>query len=108
MSMKSVAGAGYDAGPEGLSFSPAAVASLAPSWWKPRKMFACHRANLCMKHGAPRDARSKAVLAARLARWSKRGLAAAPITPVFLNHLGRPVINLGSRGDYGVYQLDVR
>jgi N-acetylated-alpha-linked acidic dipeptidase len=101
---ESVAGAATTAGSEGLSFSPAAVASLAP-----------------MLVGASKDVRApsgKSLFEAWRATSMRDSQAAAPPLDsalvetrigsgsdhtVFLNHLGRPVINLGFTGDYGVY-----
>jgi N-acetylated-alpha-linked acidic dipeptidase len=101
---ESVAGAATTAGPDGLSFSPSAVASLAP-----------------MLVEASRDVRAPSgkslyeAWRATSARSSKTGTTPADSAlvetrigsgsdhTVFLNHLGRPVINLGFTGDYGVY-----
>jgi N-acetylated-alpha-linked acidic dipeptidase len=100
---ESVAGAATTAGPDGLSFSPAAVASLAP-----------------MLVEASKDVRApsgKTLYEAWRATRMRDSKAAAPFDStlvetrigsgsdhtVFLNHLGRPVINLSFTGDYGVY-----
>jgi N-acetylated-alpha-linked acidic dipeptidase len=100
---ESVAGAATTAGPDGLSFSPSAVASLAP-----------------MLVEASRDVRApsgKTLYDAWRATRMRDSKAAAPFDStlvetrigsgsdhtVFLNHLGRPVINLSFTGDYGVY-----
>jgi len=101
---ESVAGAATTAGPDGLSFSPAAVSSLAP-----------------MLIEAARDVRAPSgvsLLDAWRRTWSRDHKTTATPTDaelvdtrigsgsdhtVFLNHLGRPVINLGFSGDYGVY-----
>jgi N-acetylated-alpha-linked acidic dipeptidase len=100
---ESVAGAATTAGPDGLSFSPSAVASLAP-----------------MLVEASKDVRApsgKTLYDAWRATRMRDSKAAAPFDStlvetrigsgsdhtVFLNHLGRPVINLGFTGDYGVY-----
>lgn len=101
---ESVAGATTTAGPEGLSFTPSAVASLAP-----------------MLVEASRDVRApsgKSLYEAWRATSKRDDKASAPPVDsglvetrigsgsdhtVFLNHLGRPVINLGFSGDYGVY-----
>jgi N-acetylated-alpha-linked acidic dipeptidase len=101
---ESVAGAATTAGLEGLSFSPSAVASLAP-----------------MLVGASKDVRApsgKSLYEAWRATSKRDSKANAPPLDsalvetrigsgsdhtVFLNHLGRPVINLGFSGDYGVY-----
>jgi N-acetylated-alpha-linked acidic dipeptidase len=101
---ESVAGAATTAGPAGLSFDPSSVASLAP-----------------MLAEATRDVPAPtggSVHEAWQATWMRDHKAAAPPPladlietrvgsgsdhTVFLNHLGRPVINLGYTGDYGVY-----
>ncbi len=101
---ESVAGAATTAGPDGLSFSPSAVSSLAP-----------------MLIEAARDVRAPSgvsLLEAWRRTWSRdHRTSVAPTDAelvdtrigsgsdhtVFLNHLGRPVINLGFTGDYGVY-----
>jgi N-acetylated-alpha-linked acidic dipeptidase len=101
---EAVSGAATTAGPEGLSFDPSAVASLVP-----------------MLVEATADVRApsgKSLYDAWLATWMRDHKAAAAPSmsamvetrigsgsdhTVFLNHLGRPVINLGFTGDYGVY-----
>ena len=101
---EAVSGAASTAGPEGLSFDPSAVASLAP-----------------MLVEATADVRApsgKTLHEAWLATWMRDHKASAPPAmsalvetrigsgsdhTVFLNHLGRPVVNLGFSGDYGVY-----
>ncbi len=100
---ESVSGAATTAGPDGLSFDPSAVASLAP-----------------MLVEATADVRSpsgKSLHDAWQSTWMRDHKAAQPSMSslvetrigsgsdhtVFLNHLGRPVINLGFTGDYGVY-----
>ena len=101
---ESVAGAATTAGPEGLAFSPSAVSSLGP-----------------MLVEAARDVRApsgRSLLEAWRRTWSRdHGTTTTPTDAelvdtrigsgsdhtVFLNHLGRPVINLGFTGDYGVY-----
>jgi N-acetylated-alpha-linked acidic dipeptidase len=101
---EAVAGAATTAGPEGLAFSPSAVASLAPMLLE-----AAHRV---------RAPSGKSLYEAwRATAMRDRKLTAPPLDAalvetrigsgsdhtVFLNHLGRPVINLGFEGDYGVY-----
>ena len=101
---EAVSGAATTAGPDGLSFDPSAVASLAP-----------------MLVEATADVRApsgQSLYQAWLATWMRDHKASAPPSvstlvetrigsgsdhTVFLNHLGRPVINLGFTGDYGVY-----
>ncbi|HET8925625.1 MAG TPA: M28 family metallopeptidase [Candidatus Acidoferrum sp.] len=101
---ESVAGAATTAGPDGLSFSPSAVASLAPMLVEASR-----------EVRAPSGKSLYEVWRATSARNSKTGTAPADSAlvetrigsgsdhTVFLNHLGRPVINLGFTGDYGVY-----
>jgi N-acetylated-alpha-linked acidic dipeptidase len=101
---ESVAGAATTAGPDGLSFEPAAVASLAP-----------------MLVEASKDVRAPSGKSLyetwRATSMRDKKLAAPPADPalvqtrigsgsdhtVFLNHLGRPVMLLGFTGEYGVY-----
>jgi N-acetylated-alpha-linked acidic dipeptidase len=101
---ESVAGAATTAGPEGLSFSPAAVASLAPMLVEASKdvrapsgksLYEAWRATAMrdLKTGSPPF--DSALVETRIGSGSDH--------TVFLNHLGRPVINLGFTGDYGVY-----
>jgi N-acetylated-alpha-linked acidic dipeptidase len=101
---ESVAGAATTAGPEGLSFSPAAVASLAPMLVEAAKdvrapsgksLYEAWRATAMrdLKVGSPPF--DSALVETRIGSGSDH--------TVFLNHLGRPVINLGFTGDYGVY-----
>jgi N-acetylated-alpha-linked acidic dipeptidase len=100
---ESVSGAATTAGPEGLSFDPSAVASLAPM--------------LVEATAGVRAPSGKSLAEAWLSTWTRDHKAAPPALydmvetrigsgsdhTVFLNHLGRPVINLGFTGDYGVY-----
>jgi N-acetylated-alpha-linked acidic dipeptidase len=103
---EAVAGAATTAGPAGLSFDASSVASLAPMLVE-----ATHDVP------APTPAGSS-MYEAWQATWMREHKAAAPPPladlietrvgsgsdhTVFLNHLGRPVINLGYTGDYGVY-----
>jgi N-acetylated-alpha-linked acidic dipeptidase len=101
---EAVAGAAATAGPEGLSFSPSAVASLAPMLVE-------------ATHGVPAPSGKSLYDAWQATAMRDRRLSAPIADPdlvetrigsgsdhtVFLNHLGRPVINLGFDGDYGVY-----
>jgi N-acetylated-alpha-linked acidic dipeptidase len=101
---ESVAGAAITAGPEGLSFKPSAVASLAPMLVEASKdvrapsgksLYEAWRATSIRDKklsGPPADS---ALVETRIGSGSDH--------TVFLNHLGRPVINLGFSGDYGVY-----
>jgi N-acetylated-alpha-linked acidic dipeptidase len=101
---ESVAGAAATAGPEGLSFSPAAVASLAPMLVEASKdvrapsgksLYEAWRATSMRDSQASTPPLDSALVETRIGSGSDH--------TVFLNHLGRPVINLGFTGDYGVY-----
>jgi N-acetylated-alpha-linked acidic dipeptidase len=101
---ESVAGAGTTAGPEGLSFSPAAVASLAPMLVEASKdvrvpsgksLYEAWRATAMRDSKAGSPPLDNTLVETRIGSGSDH--------TVFLNHLGRPVINLGFTGDYGVY-----
>jgi len=101
---ESVAGAAMTAGPEGLSFSPSAVASLAPMLVEASKDVRAPSGKSLYegwRATSKRDARASAppldsgLVETRIGSGSDH--------TVFLNHLGRPVINLGFGGDYGVY-----
>jgi N-acetylated-alpha-linked acidic dipeptidase len=101
---ESVAGATTTAGPEGLSFSPAAVASLAPMLVEASKdvrapsgksLYEGWRATSMRDLKASSPPFDSALVETRIGSGSDH--------TVFLNHLGRPVINLGFTGDYGVY-----
>ena len=101
---ESVAGAASTAGPEGLSFSPSAVASLAPMLVEASKevrapsgksLYDAWRATTMRDSKAGSPPFDSALVETRIGSGSDH--------TVFLNHLGRPVINLGFTGDYGVY-----
>lgn len=101
---ESVAGAATTAGPEGLSFSPAAVASLAPMLVEASKdvrapsgksLYEAWRATSMRDDKASAPPLDSALVETRIGSGSDH--------TVFLNHLGRPVMNLGFSGDYGVY-----
>jgi N-acetylated-alpha-linked acidic dipeptidase len=101
---ESVAGAATTAGPEGLSFSPSAVASLAPMLVEASKevrapsgksLYEAWRATAMRDRKAGTPLLDSALVETRIGSGSDH--------TVFLNHLGRPVINLGFTGDYGVY-----
>jgi len=101
---ESVAGAATTAGNEGLSFSPAAVASLAPMLVEASKdvrapsgksLYEAWRATRMRDSKASSPPFDGALVETRIGSGSDH--------TVFLNHLGRPVINLGFTGDYGVY-----
>src|SRR5712671_4108830 len=101
---ESVAGAATTAGPEGLSFSPSAVASLAPMLVEASKdirvpsgksLYEAWRATAMRDSKVGSPPLDSALVETRIGSGSDH--------TVFLNHLGRPVINLGFTGDYGVY-----
>ncbi len=101
---ESVAGAATTAGPDGLSFSPSAVASLAPMLVEASKdvrapseksLYEAWRATTMRDSKASAPPFDSALVETRIGSGSDH--------TVFLNHLGRPVINLGFTGDYGVY-----
>ena len=101
---ESVAGAATTAGPDGLSFSPSAVASLAPMVVEAAKdvrapsgksLYEAWRATSMRDAKVSSPPPDSALVATRIGSGSDH--------TVFLNHLGRPVINLGFTGDYGVY-----
>jgi N-acetylated-alpha-linked acidic dipeptidase len=101
---ESVAGAATTAGPEGLSFSPSAVASLAPMLVEASRdvrapsgqsLYEAWRATAKRDMKASAPPLDSALVETRIGSGSDH--------TVFLNHLGRPVINLGFTGDYGVY-----
>ncbi|HKV64259.1 MAG TPA: M28 family metallopeptidase [Candidatus Acidoferrum sp.] len=101
---ESVAGAATTAGSDGLSFSPTAVASLAPMLVEATKdvrapsgksLYEAWRATAKRDTNASTPPLDSALVETRIGSGSDH--------TVFLNHLGRPVINLGFTGDYGVY-----
>jgi N-acetylated-alpha-linked acidic dipeptidase len=101
---EAVAGAATTAGPEGLSFSPSAVASLAPMLLEASKsvtapsgksLYDAWRATSMRDGKAPAPPVDSNLVETRIGSGSDH--------TVFLNHLGRPVVNLGFAGDYGVY-----
>ena len=101
---EAVAGAATTAGPEGLSFKPSAVASLAPMLVEASKdvrapsgksLYDAWRATAMRDKKLAKPPADSALVETRIGSGSDH--------TVFLNHLGRPVINLGFTGDYGVY-----
>jgi N-acetylated-alpha-linked acidic dipeptidase len=100
----SVAGAATTAGPEGLSFSPSAVASLAPMLVEASKdVRAPSGKSLYEAWRATRMRNSKAAAPPSDSELVETRIGSGSDHTVFLNHLGRPVINLGFSGEYGVY-----
>ena len=101
---EAVAGAATTAGPEGLSFEPAAVASLAPMLVEAsRSVQAPSGKSLyeSWRTTAMRDAKAQAPPTD--ANLVETRIGSGSDHTVFLNHLGRPVINMGFVGSYGVY-----
>src|SRR5437660_5802294 len=101
---ESVAGAATTAGPDGISFSPSAVASLAPMLVEASKdvhapsgksLYEAWRATSRRDEKASAPPLDSGLVETRMGSGSDH--------TVFLNHLGRPVVNLGFSGDYGVY-----
>jgi N-acetylated-alpha-linked acidic dipeptidase len=100
----SVSGAATTAGPEGLSFSPSAVASLAPMLTETSKdVRAPSGKSLYEAWRATRMRNSKAATPPSDSGLVETRIGSGSDHTVFLNHLGRPVINLGFTGEYGVY-----
>ncbi len=101
---ESVAGAATTAGPEGLSFTPAAVASLAPMLVEASKdVRAPSGKSLYDAWRATGMRDSKGGVRPLDSELVETRIGSGSDHTVFLNHLGRPVINLGFAGDYGVY-----
>ena len=101
---ESVAGADTTAGPEGLSFTPAAVASLAPMLVEASKdVRAPSGKSLYDAWRATGMRDSKGGVRPLDSELVETRIGSGSDHTVFLNHLGRPVINLGFAGDYGVY-----
>jgi N-acetylated-alpha-linked acidic dipeptidase len=101
---ESVAGAATTASAEGLSFSPSAVASLAPMLVEAaRDVRAPSGKSLYEAWRATSMRDSKAGAAPLDSALVETRIGSGSDHTVFLNHLGRPVINLGFGGDYGVY-----
>ena len=101
---EAVAGAATTAGPDGLSFEPSAVASLAPMLVEAthdvtapsgRSLYDAWRATAMRDRKAASAPPDAALVETRIGSGSDH--------TVFLNHLGRPVINMGFVGNYGVY-----
>ncbi len=101
---ESVAGAATTAGAEGLSFSPSAVASLAPMLMEASKdVRAPSGKSLYEAWRATSKRDAKASAAPLDSALVETRIGSGSDHTVFLNHLGRPVMNLGFTGDYGVY-----
>jgi N-acetylated-alpha-linked acidic dipeptidase len=101
---ESVAGAATTAGAEGLSFSPSAVASLAPMLVEAAKDVRAPSGKSLYEAWRATSTRDSIAKAAPLdSALVETRIGSGSDHTVFLNHLGRPVINLGFGGDYGVY-----
>src|SRR3989454_8298335 len=101
---ESVAGAATTAGAEGLSFSPSAVASLAPMLVEAGKdVRAPSGKSLYEAWRATGKRDAKAGAAPFDSALVETRIGSGSDHTGFLNHLGRPVVNLGFTGDYGVY-----
>jgi N-acetylated-alpha-linked acidic dipeptidase len=101
---EAVAGAAATAGPDGLAFKPSAVASLAPMLIEAAKSVRAPTGKSLYESWratATRDAKLSAPPPD--AELVETRIGSGSDHTVFLNHLGRPVINLGFEGDYGVY-----
>ncbi|HEY6483364.1 MAG TPA: M28 family metallopeptidase [Steroidobacteraceae bacterium] len=101
---EAVAGAATTAGPDGLKFDASAVASLAPMLVEASKevrapsgktLYQAWRATAMQGKSMQAPPPDAALVETRIGSGSDH--------TVFLNHLGRPVMNLGFTGDYGVY-----
>lgn len=101
---EAVSGAATTAGSEGLSFAPDAVASLAPMLIEAsaevtapngKPLRAAWQATWMRDNKSTTEPADSALVQTRIGSGSDH--------TVFLNHLGRPVMNLGFTGDYGVY-----
>ena len=101
---ESVIGAATTAGPEGLSFAPSAVASLGPMLVEASKDVRAPSGKLLYEAWRATNMRdSKAATPPPDSALVETRIGSGSDHTVFLNHLGRPVINLGFTGDYGVY-----
>ena len=101
---ESVAGAATTAGAEGLSFSPSAVASLAPMLVEASKEVQAPSGKSLYEAWRATSKRDAKASAAPLdSALVETRIGSGSDHTVFLNHLGRPVMNLGFTGDYGVY-----
>jgi len=101
---EAVAGAATTAGPEGLSFEPSAVASLAPMLLEASKSVLAPSGKSLYQAWRTTAMRDRKLTAPPAdADLVESRIGSGSDHTVFLNHLGRPVINLGFVGDYGVY-----
>ncbi|HLQ12525.1 MAG TPA: transferrin receptor-like dimerization domain-containing protein [Steroidobacteraceae bacterium] len=101
---EAVAGAAATAGPEGLRFDSSAVASLAPMLIEASKDVRVPSGRTLYEAWRVTTVRDKKRSAPPAdAELANPRIGSGSDHTVFLNHLGRPVINLGFVGDYGVY-----
>ena len=101
---EAVAGAAATAGPEGLRFDSSAVASLAPMLIEASKEVRVPSGKSLYESWRVTTVRDKKRSAPPAdAELANPRIGSGSDHTVFLNHLGRPVINLGFVGDYGVY-----
>jgi N-acetylated-alpha-linked acidic dipeptidase len=101
---EAVAGAATTAGPEGLHFDSSAVASLAPILIEASKeVRAPSGKSLYEAWRVTTERDKKTATPPADAALANPRIGSGSDHTVFLNHLGRPVINLGFVGDYGVY-----
>ena len=101
---EAVAGAATTAGPEGLRFDSSAVASLAPMLIEASKEVRAPSGKSLYEAWRVTTVRDKKTSAPPAdAELANPRIGSGSDHTVFLNHLGRPVINLGFVGDYGVY-----
>ena len=101
---EAVAGAAATAGPEGLRFDSSAVASLAPMLIEASKDVRVPSGKSLYESWRVTTVRDKKLSAPPAdAELANPRIGSGSDHTVFLNHLGRPVINLGFVGDYGVY-----
>ncbi len=101
---EAVAGAAATAGPEGLRFDSSAVASLAPMLIEASKDVRVPSGKSLYEAWRVTTVRDKKRSEPPAdAELANPRIGSGSDHTVFLNHLGRPVINLGFVGDYGVY-----
>jgi len=101
---EAVAGAAATAGPEGLRFDSSAVASLAPMLIEASRDVRVPSGKSLYEAWRVTTVRDKKRSAPpEDAELANPRIGSGSDHTVFLNHLGRPVINLGFVGDYGVY-----
>ena len=101
---EAVAGAASTAGAEGLRFDSSAVASLSPMLLEASKEIRVPSGKSLYESWRVTKVRDKKTPAPPPdAELADPRIGSGSDHTVFLNHLGRPVINLGFVGDYGVY-----